>query len=107
MPMRTTSAVTRAEAQLRAFGFKEAWIVDTEFTPRKGNAALPLCLCALDILSGRRVELWLDPPQPCPFGMTRDVLFVMYAADADAEPFITLTGSATIHHMDIRDVIHT
>jgi hypothetical protein len=94
--------VTDLGAQLRAFGFNEAWIVDTEFTPQKGAPALPLCLSALDILSGRRIELWLIPPPPCSFRMTRDVLFIMYAADADAETFITLGWPAPLMVLDPR-----
>ena len=94
--------MTDLEALLRAFRFNAAWVVDTEFMPRRGDPALPLVLCALDILSGRRVELWLDPPPPCPFRMARDALFIMYAADADVEPFITLGWSAPLRIIDPR-----
>jgi DNA polymerase I len=94
--------VTDLEARLRASGSTEAWVVDTEFTPRIGNPSLPLVLCALDILSSRRIELWLDPPPPCPFRMARDVLFIMFAADADVEPFITLGWPAPLRIIDPR-----
>ena len=94
--------MTDLEARIRASGFTKAWVVDTEFTPRRGDPSLPLALCALDILSGRRVELWLDPPPPCPFRMGRDVLFIAFAADADVEPFITLDWPAPLRILDPR-----
>jgi hypothetical protein len=67
------------------------WVVDTEYCSF-GNHARPRCLCALDLLSGERREVWLAnvASPPCPFAMTADELFVFFAADADIGIFIAL-----------------
>jgi hypothetical protein len=48
-------------------------------------------LCALDLLSGERREVWLadaiDPP--CPFQMAADECFIFFAADADIGIFLS------------------
>jgi hypothetical protein len=85
------SAVRALESAVRAHGYRRAWVVDTEYCSF-GIHPRARCLCALDILSGERREVWLagvaDPP--CPFAMTDDELFIFWAADADVGIFIAL-----------------
>jgi hypothetical protein len=79
------------EDALRDRGYRRAWVVDTEYCSL-GNHPRARCLCALDLLSGERREIWLagvaDPP--CPFTMAADELFIFWAADADVGIFIAL-----------------
>jgi hypothetical protein len=52
----------------RQLPFGEVWAVDTEYYPgpglanggQQGDAITPLCLCALEMRSGRMVRLWQD-----------------------------------------------
>jgi hypothetical protein len=72
------------EHALRAKGYQRAWVVDTEYRSF-GNRPQARCLCAVDILSGERREVWLADKvnPPCPFAMTADECFIFFAADAD------------------------
>jgi hypothetical protein len=79
------------EDALRARGYRRAWVVDTEYCPFD-NHPRARCLCALDLLSGERREVWLAgvTRPPCPFEMAADECFIFWAADADVKLFITL-----------------
>jgi hypothetical protein len=71
---------------------QEIWAVDSEFYPgrglansgREGDRPTPLCLCAIELRSGRVVELWQDElgSEP-PYRLDRDALFVSYVASAE------------------------
>jgi hypothetical protein len=79
------------EDTFRARGYRHVWVVDTEYCPFD-NHPRARCLCAVDLLSGERREVWLAGVgrPPCPFEMTSDESFVFWAADADVNLFITL-----------------
>jgi hypothetical protein len=78
------------EDALRAKGFRRAWGVDTEYCSF-GNHPRSRCLCAVDLLSGERREVWLAGAvkPPCPFEMARDECFIFFAADADIGVFLS------------------
>jgi hypothetical protein len=92
-----------AEDTLRARGYRRAWVVDTEYRSF-GNRPQARCLCALDILSGDRCEVWLADKinPPCPFVMTADECFIFFAADADIGLFLPLGWKIPRHVIDVR-----
>jgi hypothetical protein len=72
--------------------FRAAYVLDTEFMPVDGGLPEPICLCALDLISGRRVEQWLwggEDVQP-PFDLGPDTLFVGYSLPAEWSVFVRL-----------------
>jgi hypothetical protein len=91
------------EDALRAKGFRRAWVVDTEYCPFD-NHPRPRCLCAVNLLSGERREVWLAGVQRplCPFEMARDELFIFFAADADIGVFLSCDWTIPRHVLDPR-----
>ncbi len=91
------------EDALRARGYGRVWVVDTEYRS-EGGRPRPRCLCALDLLSGERREVWLAgvAKPPCPFAMTVDECFIFFAADADIGVFINLGWPIPRHVIDVR-----
>jgi DNA polymerase I len=92
-----------AEDALRERGYQRAWVVDTEYRS-VGGRPQARCLCALDLLSGDRREVWLAgvAKPPCPFAMTADECFIFFAADADVGVFLALGWPAPRHVIDVR-----
>jgi hypothetical protein len=90
------------ENTFRTRGYRRAWVVDTEYCPFD-NHPRARCLCAVDMLSGERREVWLAgvANPPCPFAMTADELFIFWAADADVNIFITLGWPIPRHVIDV------
>src|SRR5215207_7354061 len=64
--------------------FHEIWVVDFEYRAPPGERPDPICLCALELRSGRRLQRWRDefgagPPYP----LGSESLFVSFAASAE------------------------
>ena len=78
-------------------------MVDTEYRSAGGRPRAR-CLCALDLFSGERREVWLAGViKPlCPFEMAADECFVFFAADADVGVFIELGWTIPRHVIDVR-----
>jgi hypothetical protein len=89
-------------AALVAQGWRRAWALDTEYQPSAARLQVPHCLCALDLISLERRDVWLEPGAPCPFDMTKDELFILYAADADILTFIAMGWSTPLNVLDPR-----
>lgn len=65
--------------------FDWTWVEDFEFNQPDGDLPDPLCVCALDLVSGARVEMWLDQdPPPCPFDTGPRALFIGHGYHAEA-----------------------
>jgi DNA polymerase I len=92
-----------AEDILRERGFRRMWALDTEYRS-EGGRPRTRCLCALDMLSGERREVWLaGVVKPlCPFEMAADECFIFFAADADVGVFINLGWPIPRHVIDAR-----
>jgi DNA polymerase family A len=64
--------------------FEEVWLVDFEFVAPPGERPDPVCVCALELKSGRRLRLWRhefgDRP---PYRTDARALFVAYFASAE------------------------
>jgi hypothetical protein len=91
------------EAALRALGYRRVWVPDTEYCPY-GNHPRARCLCALDLFSGERREVWLAgvANPPCPFEMAADECFIFFAADADIGIFLALGWPLPRRVIDVR-----
>ena len=64
--------------------FEEIWFVDFEFISRPGEHPDVLCLCAYELRTGRRIQLWDDQLGLTPPYRTDDrALFVCFAATAE------------------------
>jgi DNA polymerase I len=87
---------------LASFGYEHAWVVDTEYRQLDGGLPQPHCLCALDLVTGARREVWIEKKTTCPFDMSADELFIMWAADADSLVFLAKGWSAPRHVLDPR-----
>jgi hypothetical protein len=76
----------------RDLPFDEIWNVDTEYYPgpglanggRHGDASTPLCLAAVEMRSGRVIQLWQDELGPFPpYRLDGNALFLCYLASAE------------------------
>src|SRR5262245_12403350 len=76
----------------RQLPFREIWVVDTEFYPGpglanggvEGDPLTPLCLCALEMRSGRLVKLWQDELGPfAPYRLDAEALMVGHMLSAE------------------------
>jgi len=69
--------------------YASVWIIDTEFQQPDGEPNIPVCLCAEELHSGRRLEFFFDQPNENPFDYENS-LFVCYNAAAEWKTFIAL-----------------
>jgi DNA polymerase-1 len=72
---------------LKSYG--SVWVIDTEFQQPDGETNVPVCLCAEELHSGRRLEVFFDAQQTNPFDYDNSV-FVCYNAAAEWKTFIAL-----------------
>jgi DNA polymerase-1 len=74
--------------------YREVWVVDTEFHAPPGERPTPICLCACELRTGRRLRLWLwddaSARREPAFPVGPDVLFVAYFASAELGVFLSL-----------------
>jgi DNA polymerase I len=84
--------------------YREVWAIDTEFNLRpsaahfspadpqpEGSIQHPVCLVAVELYSGRTIELFEDELGPAPpFSLGEDVLFIAYNAVAEWLTFLAL-----------------
>jgi DNA polymerase-1 len=77
-------------------------VPDTEYKPVAGGLQIPHCLCALDVITRERRDVWLRRGMSCPFSMAKDELFFLYAADADILTFIAMGWPTPLNVIDPR-----
>jgi DNA polymerase-1 len=78
---------------LEALPFKEIWCVDFEYQAVPGEHPAPLCMCALELRSGRELRLWrpeLYALKGAPFATGADAVLIAYAAAAEMSCFLEL-----------------
>jgi DNA polymerase-1 len=84
--------------------FREIWLVDYEFVslPGDGERPDPICLVAIDFLSGRKIRLWRDEfgNRP-PYSIGNDSLFVAYFASAELGCHLALNWPMPKHVLDL------
>jgi DNA polymerase-1 len=72
---------------------KEAWAVDFEFIAPNGCRTTPVCMVALELLSGKVIRLWADELNAlsqAPFDTGPRTVFVAYYASAEIGCFFAL-----------------
>ena len=66
------------------FPHREVWAVDFEFGIEAGGLPQPICLVALELKTGRRIELWQDQfGSSPPYDTGPNSLFIAYNATAE------------------------
>ena len=71
--------------------FEEIWFVDFEFISRPGKHPDVLCLCAYDLHTGKRIQLWENQLGPVPpYRTDAGALFVCFAATAECACHLAL-----------------
>jgi DNA polymerase I len=91
-----------AAVALAALGWRQAWVVDTEYKMPDGDLPQIHCVCAYDLISGERKEVSVELGVCCPFDMSPDVLFIFFEADADALAFMCAGWGAPLNILDPR-----
>ncbi len=83
--------------------FRAVWCADFEFRAPDGHTPEPLCLVARELRSGTRVRLWLadERPEPPPFAVGPDTLFVAYYASAELGCFLALGWPLPVRVLDL------
>jgi hypothetical protein len=71
--------------------YEEIWFGDYEFIPHPGEHPDVLCLCAYEVRTGRRIQLWEDQfgPMP-PYRIDNRALFGCFAATAECACHLSL-----------------
>jgi hypothetical protein len=91
-----------AEAAL-ARNYHHVWCLDTEYHQPKGYRPDPICMSAIDILSGVKIDLWFEDEgaRECPFVCDAGELFVSYYAIAEASVFLALRWPRPLRVLDL------
>ncbi len=69
--------------------YTEVWFIDTEFISLNGEPNLPVALCAYELRSKRKVEMFFDSGHENPF-TNPDALYITYNAVAEWKTFLAL-----------------
>ena len=81
--------------------FSAVWLVDFEFYQPDGERPVPLCLVAMDLLTGRTIRVW-NPGDPMPpYGVGPNDLFVAYYATAELGCHIALKWPMPVRVIDL------
>jgi DNA polymerase-1 len=80
--------------------YHSVWVIDTEFQQPDGEPNVPVCLCAEELHSGRRLELFFDQQHENPFDYENS-LFVCYNASAEWKTFIALGWGLPSNVLDL------
>ena len=78
---------------LSSLPFLEIWAVDFEYEAVPGEHPAPLCMCALELHSGRQLRLWrpeLLASKQAPFDTGPNSALLTYAATAELSCFLKL-----------------
>jgi DNA polymerase I len=92
-------AILRASVPEWLAAYEEVWLGDFEFRPadsaegarQEGHRPFPICYCATELFTGRRIRLWFTEfPETCPHRVDKKVLYVAYMAAAEMLCFVQL-----------------
>lgn len=82
--------------------YQAIWVVDFEFIAKDGEYPQPICMVALDLVTGQWLRLWReDLTDPPPFGLGENSLFVAYAAQAEWSCFLQLGWPVPARSIDL------
>jgi hypothetical protein len=86
------------------WGYREIWAVDFEFVGKSGERPTPVCCCARELLSGRRLRIWQDELQAIrqpPYNIDEQSLFVAYYASAEFSCHLALDWPLPVNVLDL------
>ncbi len=84
--------------------FNEIWAVDFEFTAPDGHRPVPICMVAIELLTGRMLRLNEEQLHQCrkaPFDTGYDSLFIAYYASAEFGCFLALGWPLPVNVIDL------
>jgi DNA polymerase I len=83
--------------------FREIVVLDMEFhfAQVRGNRPIPVCLCAVELRSGRKHRLWFEPGESIPNPLPPDALYVAFSAAAEWGCFLALGWNLPEHICDL------
>jgi DNA polymerase-1 len=82
--------------------YREIWLVDFEFVALPGERPSPVCLCALELRTGRLVRQWRDEfGLTPPYSIGPDALFVAYFASAELACHLALGWGQPARVLDL------
>lgn len=84
--------------------FAAVWLVDFEFRAADGERPEPICLCAREWHTGRRLRLWLwdlARPVALSFGLGPDSLYVAFYASAELGCHLALGWPMPVRVLDL------
>ncbi len=88
-------------AALARLPYRDIWVADTEFRA-VGDPQRPWCLSAVELRTGREVNLWLDGYRgPCPLPTGRESLFVAFVAGAEVGTFLAMGWAVPARILDL------
>jgi DNA polymerase I len=84
--------------------YSSVWAVDFEFIARPGELPEPVCLVAIELLTGRLVRIWKDKlltlERP-PYSTDTETLFVAYYASAEVGCHLALGWPVPVRILDL------
>jgi hypothetical protein len=83
--------------------YRRVWCIDFEYHQPRGFRPDPICMVAIDILSGEKIESWLYEKKgvKCPFACDSRELFIAYYAVAEASIFLTYKWPRPLRVLDL------
>lgn len=83
--------------------FREIVVLDTEFHTGRvlGNRPIPVCICAVELRSGRKHRLWCEPGEPLLNPLPVDALYVAFSAQSEWGTFLALGWDLPTHICDL------
>ena len=100
MPSQAAIAAGLTLSALIPRNFTEVWFVDTEFISLEGEPNRPVALCAFELRSKRKVEMFFDRPHENPF-TDPNALYICYNAVAEWKTFLALGWPIPNHCIDL------
>jgi hypothetical protein len=83
--------------------FQEVVVLDTEFHTGQvpGNKSVPVCLCAVELRSGRKHRIWLEPGETPANPLPADALYVAFSASAEWGCYLALGWDLPVYVCDL------
>jgi DNA polymerase I len=82
--------------------YREIWFVDFEFGALPGERPVPVCVCALELHTGRLIRQWQDELGPTPpYSVGPDALFIGYFASAELSCHLALGWQQPARILDL------
>jgi DNA polymerase family A len=101
-PLRSPASLSSFHTYLQRW--RQVWVIDTEFTQPAGDPVLDVvCLCGVELLSGREIRLWRDElatMKAPPFPIDASTLLVTFFASAEMSTFLKLGWPAPTNLID-------